>query len=1765
MPMPQTDLTTPLETGNPTTDSRPATLYARRHLTLNSSPKSLEIAPDLKLEWKSAEDILETPTAKGIDQDGGINCIKVDTGQPLGWVRLCCELEQPVRESLLGVRMLMRLSSKTTQNTAIRMMLCETDEKTGRRQGISDTFSNLDCGLDTWQELKCVFACARPKDGKRIDVMFNLPKECEITLARLDCRWIDATLSGARRDALKQHGFEKIFEVTGEELDESDFEMAAKSGHFVAAADKSGFTARGWVLPVAQQSSAVALVDGEPVDLQLDRGAEIAEGVTVESGFSYSLTSAGQQGAADVEFALKDAVDCPFASVSVPRLLSQLTNRDDETGFDSKSIELFFYPDYTATNPYQTLMYSHFEGAKWMPGDIDAALERMRNVSGPGKVVLHLHWLNPLLAGAKTVAQAEAKRIAFRDKLSYFVSLGGVVLWTVHNVVSHDAKFRGVERALGQDVADLAASIHVHSERLLPILAEDYDLAREKILIEPHPNYIGHYPSYVGREDARARLSLDSDAKVFLFFGQLRPYKGIEKLVKCFLELQKSEPNIHLLIVGNPVFPYSKGLLTQKHQGHRNVRVIEGQIADASLQWYYSACDWVVLPYKNILTSGSLLLAMSFARPCIAPRMGMIPDVLEDGTNGFSYDPEDEAGLLTAMRQALSVEPKRLKALGQAALDTVAPLTWKRMPDSLLRAIRQSYEFRDISLPFEDGSHDCLLMGQEFPPKKIARTAVVILNFEHIDDVLRLVGTFKDSTNQDFDIYVVDNCSPSLSEFDLYTQLRNVHVLRLTENLGYAAGNNAAMRLIKDLDYEFIWILNPDMVVSPVALEQHLEAAKANPDTSIFGPVILPGGNKTRVASGGCMISFENGVSTQHMYAGEPLTVLPNEPYQVDFVTGASVFLRKSVLDEIGYIPEDYFLYFEETNWLLNAGRKGFKCLVLPNVRLSHHKRSEEGGLPAKYYFYYFLRNSIIFAQRISKQSPNATINRLRAGFINAWLKKIGNRAPNKLDFYKAFVERALADGIAGVTGRIDLIELELELSRTQPGMRRPARVKHFEAEIDEDRTLFGRIEYLGAGPKKSTVSIIDGDEVVANVTTEPLAEGVHVFSATLPAEHKDGRKRTYHFYVNGRQLPQAYTRVLLPVPEPEFAGRIDGVNQFCCLGWACNKSDPRHPVKVEILHKDEVIAQGLVNDFRPDLARHNLRGGYAAFSLRIPRYFSNGQKHELSLRIEGEDKILFSGSFEDSKINGGVGPEAPETALENLFYERHYWLARHDLDSLPIGRHIHLAEQALIRKHETAEQAVKVSVVMPVFNRADSVREAIDSVRAQTYANWELLVVDDGSSDDSVDVVSQLIEETGDDRIRLIRLPENSGVSAARNAGLREAGGEIIAYLDSDNVWTPNFLMVMAGELLGQPAEVAAAYCGQRIMHCCGTDDHPINELIAIRIGPFHMALMENRNFIDLNCYVHRREMFEKFGGFNEAMRRLVDWELILRYSMRSVPHFVPALLSNYFFDKADNQITKLENFPQSLEQLKQSAARAKAETAYRLDTPLRPVDVVLLATEMNDEDEIVTRISDVEASLPDGVDRSFIVYVNPDLSAGVASKASPSVGLREAENETDALADALEARRDEADLAVLCNNALPAQGWLHGFNRAVATAGKAGMLISRHTVTGHAADAVVHAPFASRDLDVCIALSAKSKNVLDPSYDTRANLVSLTGFEPFCTYIVGDCAGEMALPEDAGLSLQDAFNELADFTRAYLRRDVVYAGSVQAFDIEPASRKGR
>lgn len=194
------------------------------------------------------------------------------------------------------------------------------------------------------------------------------------------------------------------------------------------------------------------------------------------------------------------------------------------------------------------------------------------------------------------------------------------------------------------------------------------------------------------------------------------------------------------------------------------------------------------------------------------------------------------------------------------------------------------------------------------------------------------------------------------------------------------------------------------------------------------------------------------------------------------------------------------------------------------------------------------------------------------------------------------------------------------------------------------------------------------------------------------------------------------------------------------------------------------------------------------------------------------------------------------------------------------------------------------VSVITPVRNRPELILRAIQSVQAQTFAGWELVVVDDGSTDSTPDVVRRAAE--ADPRIRLV--PRDwSGVSAARNAGIEAANGSLLAFLDSDNTWRADFLALAVAAMEARGLQVA--YAGAHLHDPAG--DPP--ERYRVYDGSYEDLLVVNH--VDLNILLTSTELARRVGGFDTTLKRWVDHDFAIRLAAESTLEFLPFIGCDY------------------------------------------------------------------------------------------------------------------------------------------------------------------------------------------------------------------------------------------------------------------------------
>ena len=277
-------------------------------------------------------------------------------------------------------------------------------------------------------------------------------------------------------------------------------------------------------------------------------------------------------------------------------------------------MRILAWPYKTPWNPYTGLVFSHLPGTTvdaW-PGNL------LRKYA-----VWHVHWPDALL-NISSASHAAYKLAGMFAVMDYLRARRTNIIWTMHNFAAHEARHPRLEAWFWrQFIPRVDGAISLSATGLAMGLERFPRLQEVPTTVIPHGHYREQYPATSA--DARGELGISRHAKVAMFFGAVRAYKNVDVLVRAFREVRREDAV--LCVVGNP---NSGDLATQlRKEASQDGRVhLEFEFIDAKdVARYLSAADLVVLPYREVLNSGSALLALSCNRPVLVPDRGSMGDL----------------------------------------------------------------------------------------------------------------------------------------------------------------------------------------------------------------------------------------------------------------------------------------------------------------------------------------------------------------------------------------------------------------------------------------------------------------------------------------------------------------------------------------------------------------------------------------------------------------------------------------------------------------------------------------------------------------------------------------------------------------------------------------------------------------------------------------------------------------------------------------------------------------------------------------------------------------------------------------------------------------------------------------------------------------------------------------------------------------------------------------------------------------------------------
>lgn len=329
-----------------------------------------------------------------------------------------------------------------------------------------------------------------------------------------------------------------------------------------------------------------------------------------------------------------------------------------------RPLSVLMLPDNRKANPYQTLLEQSLakQGIRVsFPQGYRRGLPLFREVAFTQQryELIHLHWILPYLKGDSRWMRG-FYAVKFLLDIALVKLFGVKVVWTIHNRVNHESAFPEIERWMRRNIAKLADRIILHNQATLEPIVQEYHFSSQKAIVILHGHYRDVYKPPIDSSLARKELDLPSNGQIFLNLGLLRPYKGIESLLDVWINHQEKFAGHTLLIVGKASESYT-ATLKQKinDSGVNGIILIPEFVEDDRIHLFFSAASVVVLPYQNILNSGSLILAMSYGLPIIAPKLGSIPEYL-GSANELLYEPDDDFGLLKSMKTSLQIDHHQL-------------------------------------------------------------------------------------------------------------------------------------------------------------------------------------------------------------------------------------------------------------------------------------------------------------------------------------------------------------------------------------------------------------------------------------------------------------------------------------------------------------------------------------------------------------------------------------------------------------------------------------------------------------------------------------------------------------------------------------------------------------------------------------------------------------------------------------------------------------------------------------------------------------------------------------------------------------------------------------------------------------------------------------------------------------------------------------------------------------------------------------------------
>jgi GT2 family glycosyltransferase len=243
------------------------------------------------------------------------------------------------------------------------------------------------------------------------------------------------------------------------------------------------------------------------------------------------------------------------------------------------------------------------------------------------------------------------------------------------------------------------------------------------------------------------------------------------------------------------------------------------------------------------------------------------------------------------------------------------------------------------------------------------KISAVLLNYNNEQFTIDCLRSLQHATYCNLEVIVMDNGSKLESIQAIKAAARKAIVVELGENLGFTGGNNAGLKYALAHGADYVILLNNDTIVAPDMFDILINTMEKDPSIGVVGPMIYYYDAPDMIWSAGGRINWNNGNTSMVGLNETDRGQFGEVPQSTDFVTGCALLARRDVWEQIGGLDENFFIYYEETEWCVRAARAGFKIAYVPTAMM-WHKIGLDARATTPQVYYYMTRNRLLFLHK---------------------------------------------------------------------------------------------------------------------------------------------------------------------------------------------------------------------------------------------------------------------------------------------------------------------------------------------------------------------------------------------------------------------------------------------------------------------------------------------------------------------------------------------------------------------------------------------------------------------------------------------------------------------------------------------------------------------------------------------------------------------------------------------------------------------------------